>query len=288
MKLRKAWIFTFSALLLIPFFMGNGFAAEGEINSMTTDKETYAAGETITVIGQVAITAEYPVILQIISPNGNFVDLAQFFADDDKTFSIDFETEIGGLWKESGTYVIKGTHYYGHFETQFDFGGMMSAGVKSGETGGEFESGNLNFGPVDEFSESASMIQLEDYALLYEITGAKILKIVPDVENNSLIITIETFNDGELRITLPKEVIDTTEGSFFVLVDGEETNHDANSTTGFWTLVIPFYNGSEEIEIIGTFVIPEFGTIAAIILAVAITSIIVLSAKTKLSIMPKL
>ena len=80
--------------------MGNGFAAEGEINSMTTDKETYAAGETITVIGQVAITAEYPVILQIISPNGNFVDLAQFFADDDKTFSIDFETVIGGLWQE--------------------------------------------------------------------------------------------------------------------------------------------------------------------------------------------
>ena len=52
-------------------------------------------------------------------------------------------------------------------------------------------------------------------------------------------------------------------------------------------MIIPFYNGSEEIEIIGTFVIPEFGTIAAIILAVAITSIIVLSAKTRLSIIPK-
>ena len=42
------------------------------------------------------------------------------------------------------------------------------------------------------------------------------------------------------------------------------------------------------IEIIGTFVIPEFGTIAAIILAVAITSIIVLSTRSKLNIVPKI
>ena len=48
-----------------------------------------------------------------------------------------------------------------------------------------------------------------------------------------------------------------------------------------WTLVIPFYNGSEEIEIIGTFVIPEFGTIAAMILVVAIVSIIVITSKIK-------
>ena len=61
----------------------------------------------------------------------------------------------------------------------------------------------------------------------------------------------------------------------------------SQETPDSWTLRIPFYNGSEVIEIIGTFVVPEFGTIAAIILAVAITSIIVLSAKTKLSIMPK-
>ena len=102
-----------------------------------------------------------------------------------------------------------------------------------------------------------------------------------------MIIQIETFSDGDLLITLPKTVIDTSEGDFFVLVDGEETIFYAEQTPDSWTLRIPFYNGSEEIEIIGTFVIPEFGTIAAIILAVAITSIIVLSAKTKLSIMPK-
>ena len=45
--------------------------------------------------------------------------------------------------------------------------------------------------------------------------------------------------------------------------------------------------GTEQIEIIGTFVIPEFGTIAAMILAVAIISIIAISAKSRLSIVPR-
>ena len=83
-------------------------------------------------------------------------------------------------------------------------------------------------------------------------------------------------------------MIDTTEGSFFVLVDDEESVYYSEETSDSRTLIIPFYNGSEVIEIIGTFVIPEFGTIAAIILAVAITSIIVLSTRSKLNIVPKI
>src|SRR3990170_1538604 len=43
------------------------------------------------------------------------------------------------------------------------------------------------------------------------------------------------------------------------------------------TVTIMFPNGAEEIEIIGTFAIPEFGAIAALILAVAIISIIAVS-----------
>ena len=117
----------------------------------------------------------------------------------------------------------------------------------------------------------------------------KILRITPDTEMKSLIISIETDSDGELTITLPKDVIDTDENGFFVLVDGNETNHECIITVGeFWTFVIPFSYGSEEIEIIGTFVIPEFGTIAALILVVAISSIIMISAKNKQIFYPKM
>ena len=44
---------------------------------------------------------------------------------------------------------------------------------------------------------------------------------------------------------------------------------------------------SIEVEIVDGAVIPEFGAIAALILAVAIMSIIMVSAKSKLSIMPR-
>ena len=37
--------------------------------------------------------------------------------------------------------------------------------------------------------------------------------------------------------------------------------------------------GSEEIEIVGTYVIPEFGTVAVLILIVAVGTIIMISAK---------
>ncbi len=46
------------------------------------------------------------------------------------------------------------------------------------------------------------------------------------------------------------------------------------------------YQASAEVEILDGHVIPEFGVIAAMILAVAIVSIIVVTAKTKLSIVP--
>ena len=112
----------------------------------------------------------------------------------------------------------------------------------------------------------------------------KIISIIPDLDETSLIITIETTTDGELIITLPKDVID---GIFFVLVDGEETMYTEEVNDNSSTLIIPFYNGTEEIEIIGTFVIPEFGTIVVLVLAIAIITIITITSKSRLSIMPK-
>ena len=73
-----------------------------------------------------------------------------------------------------------------------------------------------------------------------------------------------------------------------MLVDGEDVNHEERDDIDYWTLTIPFYMNSEEIEIIGTFVIPEFGTIAMMILAMAIVSIIILSSKSKLNLVPKM
>ena len=96
---------------------------------------------------------------------------------------------------------------------------------------------------------------------------------------------------GKINSKVSKELIDAKIGDedddFFVLVDGEEVDFDETMTSTDRTLVISFPAGAEEIEIIGTHVVPEFGAIAALILAVAIISIIAVSAKSRLSIMPR-
>jgi predicted secreted protein with PEFG-CTERM motif len=54
------------------------------------------------------------------------------------------------------------------------------------------------------------------------------------------------------------------------------------------TIHVEYDAGSERIEIVGSHVVPEFGTIAMIILAVAIVSIIAITAKTRTTLIPKL
>ena len=287
-------LLTVSILLLMPFMAGSNFSEGAEYPNISTEKEAYAAGETITVFGTVD-TSPYDdsqVLLRIISPVGNLVTIEQVDIDSANNFSVDIPTSISGVWKNSGTYIIIANYWDTTFQTQFDYGGMMSAQVRpptdTPDVGEQDTSIQLPVEIIGEFPDNASEFQVGDYGVLYHITGGKILSMIPDVENTSLIIEIETFSDGELILQLPKNVIDTNEGGFFVLVDGEETNHDSASTDDAWTLVIPFYNGSEEIEIIGTYVIPEFGTIAALVLVLAISSIIIISAKNKQIFIPKM
>ena len=264
------------AMLAILFAGMSGVPAFGQIVepiAVTTDKESYANGETIVISGEVRdLLSGYQVSLQIFEPKfGNQVAIQQFGVGPDKKFSTEV-TAGGGLWKASGTYTVK-VLYGGESrtaETTFEF---SSSGVAPPKTGPTISVDRTNF------------------SLSYSITGGSLLNVNPDDDANSLILTIETTSDGELTITLPRALIDAKMGDaddeFFVLVDGEEREFGETKTSTDRTLTIAFEDGAETIEIIGTFVVPEFGTIAALILAVAIISIIVVTSKTRLSVIPK-
>jgi len=78
-------------------------------------------------------------------------------------------------------------------------------------------------------------------------------------------------------------------GSFMTTI---ETGGALWSQDGMYTIsahqgAASNYQTSADVEIVDGHVIPEFGVIAAMILAVAIVSIIVVTAKTKLSIVPR-
>lgn len=273
-------VFALTAILIVSIGMAPAFGQVQNSIVVTTDKASYSEGETILVTGEVRdLYQGTPVSVIITDPsNGNRVFLAQLTVGADKKFSTE-ATAGGSLMKTEGSYTV--TAQYGSENrsatTSFEYGGsMMVKPVEKPSTG---------------ITETTVSVEGTDDVIGYEITGGRILSISPDVEAKSLVISIDTTSDGSLTLAIPRTILDAimddADDDFFVLIDGEERDFEETITSTVRTITIAFPQGAEEIEIIGTYVIPEFGTIAAMILAVAIISIIAISAKSKLSIIPR-
>jgi len=118
------------------------------------------------------------------------------------------------------------------------------------------------------------------------VTSGVIHHIGANSDDDTLLVHLfGADDDGELKITLNKDIITPfDDGSYFVLINSEEVEFEQMGNT----LHIDYVAGTEKIEIVGSHVIPEFGTIAMIVLAVAIISIVAITAKTKISLIPKL
>lgn len=124
-------------------------------------------------------------------------------------------------------------------------------------------------------------VQGTDLEITYAISGGVIKQVIPDHDEKSLRIEIDSISNGTLSIKLPRDVIDAKFGEddddFFVILDGLDVNFEETKTGHERTITVEFPEGTEEIEIIGTFVIPEFGGIVTLILIVSIISVILLS-----------
>jgi len=118
------------------------------------------------------------------------------------------------------------------------------------------------------------------------VTSGVIHHIGANSDDDTLLVHLfGADDDGELKITLNEDIITPfDDGSYFVLINNEEVEFEQMGRT----LHIEYDAGTEKIEIVGSHVVPEFGTIAMIILAVAIVSIIAITAKTKISLIPRL
>jgi predicted secreted protein with PEFG-CTERM motif len=118
------------------------------------------------------------------------------------------------------------------------------------------------------------------------VTSGVIHHIGGNSDDDTLLVHLfGADDDGELKITLNSKIITPfDDGSYFVLVDNEEVEFMQMGNT----IHVEYWAGAESIEIVGSHVVPEFGTIAMIVLAVAIVSIIVLTTKTRTTLIPKL
>ena len=122
----------------------------------------------------------------------------------------------------------------------------------------------------------------------YNIDSGIVSNMQINSSDESLLVDVVTTGNGTLTITLPRALIDATangeDDQFFVLINGENVEFQELKSTTDRTLTIPFSDGSQEIEIMGTQVVPEFGPIVSLVLVVAITSVIaILKTRPKIS-----
>ena len=107
--------------------------------------------------------------------------------------------------------------------------------------------------------------------------------------------TTDRADDITLKVIAPNGNVITTAqltpsgGSFMTTIEtgGAMWSQDGMYTISAYQGAPSKYQASAEVEVVDGHVIPEFGTIAVMILVVAIVSIIIVSAKTKLSLVPR-
>ena len=267
-----------SVLLSMPMAFGQEEALGAQKITLTADNTAYQEGDVITITGTIEkVIPGMPVTLQIFFEK-NLIQVSQVKVSQDGEFTDTF-TAAGPQWQNEGTVIIKS-----------DYGGAST---------------ELNI----EFFKNTSGIFTSNYEVKipdggtfdvpYTMKGGIISSMNLNEKNRSLVINIATSSDGNLNINLPRNSIDSVNNNgqdidFIVLMyEGDSQipiQTDVKKVeTGdeFRSIDIPVKDVDTKIEIVGTHVVPEFGTIAMIVLAVAIVSIIAVSAKSRLNIMPR-
>jgi len=277
----------FCIMLTLTFAIGmvfNAAEAAGQV-SLSTSNDIYYSGDHVVIFGSVSTIFEnMPITIQIYHES-NLVDVAQVPVAQDGTFVKSFNA-AGQQWKDDGTYTVRAQYTSTQIgETTFEFFIQMID-----KSSAVFPVNIPNSGTFD---------------VGYTIRGGEVESIImhqgDEYENRYSILVGTTMNtNGNLILKLPRESFDAqSDGkdiTFIVMISkedgvaGVDLHHTATRlnyvqveyeeiavSADYRTIRIPLEEGDQWIEVIGTYVIPEFGSIVIIILVVAVTSAIIIS-----------
>ena len=269
-----------SLTLMTPMVFAQSEVLSNQKIELNTDNSSYQDGDVITITGTVEkVIPGMPISLQVFFGQ-NLIQVSQVKVSQDGQFSDTF-TASGPQWNNEGEVLIRAS-----------YGGDTSSELVIQffkYTAGEYQ--------------SSYEVEIENggtFDVPYTMKGGVVSSMEIIKKNLSLQIEILTETDGNLDIKLSRDNIDSLSNKgldidFIVLIYEKNSNIPIqteytviNSDDAYRAISIPIKNGDDKVEIIGTYVIPEFGTIAMIVLAVAIVSIIAVSAKSRLSIMPRI
>ena len=261
----------------ITFGLTPSIAAVEDPISVSTSRDIYYEDDIIIVFGKVtSILNELPVTIQLYHED-SLIAVDQVEIALDGTFATDFRAK-GNFWKEDGTYIVRAFYTPEKIaEKTFQFFKKPSGGTSS-------------LFPVD-IPNSGS------FDLGYSIIGGEVRDIILNQDNYSLLTEINADSNGNIVLKLPRENIEskTNDGVdeiFIILIsktglDSEDfvevQFEEIETGPDFRTVRIQFEEDDRWIKVIGTYVIPEFGTIVTMILLIAVTTTIVMY-KSKFSI----
>tara|TARA_Y100001949_G_scaffold55252_1_gene46454 strand:- start:57 stop:890 length:834 start_codon:yes stop_codon:yes gene_type:complete len=246
-------------------------AAEAEEPlTISTSSDIYYLGDFIVVFGSVQTVFEnVPVTIKIVQ-DANVVQIAQIDVAQDGTFVKSFNAS-GPFWVNQGTYQISVQYATLTAETTFEF-----------------------FSQVVDKTSAAFPVNIPNsgtFEVGYTIRGGEVNNMSMDQNRNSLLIETAMNSNGNLILKLPRESFDAQKSDgvddTFIILISKENNEAENFTqveykeigTGsdYRTIRIPLEEGDKFVDVIGTHIIPEFGSIVIIILVVAISSVIIIS-----------
>jgi predicted secreted protein with PEFG-CTERM motif len=261
--------------------VSQAFAAT--VMTVETDSHVYDHASTIILTGNVfpVDVGGSEITILCKSPAG-VCGIGQIIPNSDGDFSAMFDTS-SKLFINDGIY-----------EFELTYSSLASASISvelvdAIETSSEgSESSGSEMGTAVSGTVTKSGITLHELGagqLEYDMTCDANPAFFANSDDDSIVIHLDPKNDGIITLTLHEELIKPfADGTFAVIINNQEMQ---DFTQVGNTLTIPCAMGTEKIEIHGSWAIPEFGVIAAMILAVAIVSIIVVTAKTRLSIVPR-
>jgi predicted secreted protein with PEFG-CTERM motif len=238
-----------------------------------------AGGSNISVSGETASSIT-DVTFTVRTPDGaNIVAVDQVTPDANGIFGAEFNTSN---WKQDGMYTItaqQGESSLYTIELSIEVNGGISEGV----------AGDSSLQVADEVVEEADTTATDGLSITASaVEGSDTIGITGQTSktNEDITLTVTSPNGNIVSID---QLRPGSDGSFAtdIVIGGQLWSQDGMYTVTAQQGNAAAFKDSVEVDILDGLVVPEFGTIAAMILAVAIISIIAISSKSRLSIIPR-
>jgi len=279
-------------LVTILILTGTGLASQAfaaTTITINTDKDVYDHTDTITITGTVSPVDEneIPVTIMLVNQYTSIVSIDQLDVNSDGSWSgqIVLNPE-NRLQSEDGVYEIRAN--YGNFASiilSIELTNAVETSEAGGTEVGTAVTGTSVIGTDVTGPGGEPFYKLAGGQVDYDETCNSKPAFFANADDDSIVIYLDPADDGIITVTLHEELIKPFEDGTFVVIVNNQEMQDFTQIGN--TLTIPCVVGTEKIEIHGSWAIPEFGVIAAMILAVAIVSIIVVTAKTRLSLVQR-